>query len=306
MPVPFRAWTAGEFVALLVKDTLPETAPLDCGVKVTVKEADVPAAMVAGSVIPESTNSLAMLSDDTVTATPVALRLPFSEDLEPTTTFPKLNVAGETASCPGAVPVPESATLSPELDAFETMDTVPLAAPALVGANVTVNVTLWFEESVAGKVNPLTEKAPPLTVAWEMVTADPPVFVNVSDLPLLLPTCTLPNGRLDGFAASVPGPTPVPDNAMLRLGFAPLEVMLMLPLAAPLVVGANCTVNDVLCPAFNVTGTVEPLRLNPLPLAVAAEMVRAVPPEFVSVSERDFALPTWTLPKPKLEGFGES
>ena len=80
----------------------------------------------------------------------------------------------------------------------------------------------------------------------------------------------------------------------------------MLPLAAPLVVGANCTVNDVLCPAFNVTGTVEPLRLNPLPRAVAAEMVRAVPPEFVSVSERDFELPTWTLPKPKLEGFGVS
>ena len=83
--------------------------------------------------------------------------------------------------------MPESATLSPELDAFETIDTVPLATPALVGANVTVNVTLWFEESVAGKVNPLTEKAPPLTLAWEMVTADPPVFVNVSDLLLLLP-----------------------------------------------------------------------------------------------------------------------
>ena len=93
---------------------------------------------------------------------------------------------------------------------------------------------------------------------------------------------------------------------MLRLGFAPLDVMLMLPLAAPLVVGANCTLNDVLCPAFNVTGRTEPLRLNPLPLAVAAEMVRAVPPEFVRVSESDFELPTWTLPKPKLEGFGAS
>jgi len=67
--------------------------------------------------------------------------------------------------------------------------------------------------------------------------------------------------------------------------------MLTLPLAAPLAVGANSTVNDVLCPAFKVTGMVRPLRLNPLPLAVAAEMVRAVPPEFVSVPESDFEPP---------------
>ena len=93
---------------------------------------------------------------------------------------------------------------------------------------------------------------------------------------------------------------------MLRLGFAPLEVMLMVPLAAPLVVGANSTVNDVLCPAFSVTGTLNPLKVNPVPLAVAAEMVRAVPPEFVSVSESDFELPVCTLLKLRLEGFGET
>ena len=78
--------------------------------------------------------------------------------------------------------------LSGELDASDTIDTVPLAEPALVGAKVTVNVTLWFEESVVGKVNPLTEKTAPVTLAWDMVTADPPVLVNVSDLLLLLPT----------------------------------------------------------------------------------------------------------------------
>jgi len=87
---------------------------------------------------------------------------------------------------------------------------------------------------------------------------------------------------------------------------APLEVTLILPLAAPLAVGANSTVNDVLCPAFNVTGTVRPLRLNPLPLAVAAEMVRVDPPELVSVPESDFEVPVCTLPKLKLEGLGET
>jgi hypothetical protein len=157
-------------------------------VKVTVKEADVPAAMVLGNEMPERVNSLPMLSDETVTAVPVAFKVPFNEELDPTITFPKLNVAGETASWPGAVAVPESVRLSGELDAFETIDSVPLGEPALIGAKVTVNVTLWVEESVIGRVNPLTVKTAPLTLAWEMVTADAPVFVNVSDLLLVLPT----------------------------------------------------------------------------------------------------------------------
>jgi hypothetical protein len=78
--------------------------------------------------------------------------------------------------------------LSGELEASETTDTDPLAAPALIGAKVTVNVTLWFEDRVVGKVNPLIEKTAPVRLAWETVTDDPPVLVNVSDLLLLLPT----------------------------------------------------------------------------------------------------------------------
>lgn len=176
-------------MALLVKDSFPDAAPLVWGVKVTVKEADEPAGMVTGSEIPDRANSVfVMVDDEIVTAAPVAFRVPLSEELEPTATFPKLNVAGETAREPGAVPVPESAMLSGELDASETIDTVPLAAPALVGAKITVNVMLWFEESVAGKVNPLTEKTVPVTLAWVMVTVEPPVFVSVSDLLLLFPT----------------------------------------------------------------------------------------------------------------------
>ena len=65
-----------------------------------------------------------------------------------------------------------------------------------------------------------------------------------------------------------------------------MEVMLTLPLDAPLAVGAKRTVNDVLCPAFSVTGNVRPLMLNPVPLAEAAEIVRLVPPVLVRVSDR--------------------
>ena len=90
---------------------------------------------------------------------------------------------------------------------------------------------------------------------------------------------------------------------MLKLGFEPLEVMLRLPLAAPLEVGEKSTVNDVLCPAVSVTGKDSPLKLNPVPLAVAAEIVRLVPLELVRVPARDFEVPTWMLPKLKVVGF---
>ena len=188
MPVPDRDCTVGAFVALLVKDRLPEAAPLAVGVKVSVTGADVPAASVTGNVIPESANSLGTLADEMVTDAPVAFKLPVSEELEPTTTLPKLREAGDTANWPAAVPVPESAMESGELEAFETIETLPLAALALVGAKVTENVTLWVDGSVMGKVNPVTEKDVPVTLAADIVTEDPPVLVTVSDLLLVLPT----------------------------------------------------------------------------------------------------------------------
>ncbi len=79
---------------------------------------------------------------------------------------------------------------------------------------------------------------------------------------------------------------------MLKLGFEPLEVMLTLPLAAPLVVGEKSTVKEVLWPAVNVKGKDRPLRLNPLPLALAAEIVRFDPPVLVRVSLNDFEVLT--------------
>ena len=79
---------------------------------------------------------------------------------------------------------------------------------------------------------------------------------------------------------------------MLRLGFDPLEVMVTLPLAAPAVVGANFTEKVVLCPAVKVAGRASPLKLNPVPLALAAEIVRVDPPELVSVSDKVVLLPS--------------
>ena len=93
------------------------------------------------------------------------------------------------------------------------MARLPLTAPAAAGANFTVNDTVWLAASVAGSVRPLMEKPAPVTFAWEIVSEDPPVLVNVSVLLLLLPTCTLPNATLVGFALKVPALTPTPFRA---------------------------------------------------------------------------------------------
>jgi hypothetical protein len=143
VPVPVIVCTDGEFEALLVNDKFAEVAPLVPGVKVTVKAADWPALSVAGSEIPERENSLLVkLAELIVTVAPLAVRLPFSAELEPTVTLPKLRLVGDTANVPEDVPVPESTTMRGELEAFDTTDRFPVTAPAAAGVKVTVNVTL--------------------------------------------------------------------------------------------------------------------------------------------------------------------
>jgi hypothetical protein len=145
--------------------------------------------MVAGRVIPESANSLLLLlAEETLMEVAVAMRLPLSEELEPTFTVPKLSGVGETESWPWAEPEPESAMLKEESEALEATEMVPVTEPELVGAKVAVKVTLWFELRVMGKVNPLIENAAPVTLAFEIVTAEPPEFVSVSNKFVVPPT----------------------------------------------------------------------------------------------------------------------
>jgi hypothetical protein len=118
----------------------------------------------------------------------VALRVPVFEELVPTVTLPKLWLAGLTPNCPGAVPVPDRATVSDGFDALEVNVRLPLALPAAVGENRTENVTLCPAVKVVGSDRPLIENAPALELAPEMLTLVPPVLVTVSDFVLLFPT----------------------------------------------------------------------------------------------------------------------
>ena len=175
---------------------------------------------------------------------------------------------------------------------MDVMLTLPLALPLTVGLKTTVKDVLWPAVNVKGRVSPLILNPRPLADAAEIVRLDPPMLVSVSGKLVLLPTCTLPNARLLGFGLSVPGARPVPDSGMLKLEFEPLDVMLTFPLTGPLAVGLKTTVKDVLWPAVKVKGRVRPLRLNPAPLALAAEIVRLVPPVLVKVSVSDFEVPS--------------
>ena len=166
-------------------------------------------------------------------------------------------------------PVPDRGMLRLGLEPFEVTVTLPLAALLALGENTTANEVLCPEFSVTGGVSPLKLNPVPLAVMAEIVRPDPPLLVKVSGKLELLPSCTLPKPTLVGFAVSAPCVTPVPESGMLKLGFEPLEVMVMLPLTAPLPIGVNTTVNDALSPALNVRGKPKLLIVKPAPVRVA-------------------------------------
>ena len=107
--------------------------------------------------------------------------------------MPNETLAGLADTWPAVAPVPDIGMLNGELEASETIARLPLTAPFAAGLNFAVKVTLWLGATVAGSVNPLIEKPEPVTLACMIVSEDPPVLVNVSDVLLLAPTCTFPN-----------------------------------------------------------------------------------------------------------------
>jgi hypothetical protein len=95
--------------------------------------------------------------------------------------LPKAKLAGVTANCPAGVPVPDSGIFRVGFDAFEATARLPLALPADDGVKMTLKVMLCPEVRVIGGLRPVTPKAAPVTVSWDMVTLEPPTLVTVSD-----------------------------------------------------------------------------------------------------------------------------
>jgi len=90
----------------------------------------------------------------------------------------------------------------------------------------------------------------------------------------------------------VPGVTPVPARGMLSDGLDALLATAMLPETLPAAAGVNVAVKLALCPACSASGTVTPLKVNPVPLGVIDETVAAVAPPFVKVMVCAWGVPS--------------
>jgi hypothetical protein len=188
-----------------------------------------------------------------------------------------------------------------EVGALLTIVMVPVALPLVVGVNVTVNVVFEPWLTVVGAR--FVVNAPELIVADVMFKVALPVFVRVTFWVELLPTLTpLVNETDEGFkliCACVA--TEVPLNPITKGDPGALLLTETLPLALPVVVGANVALNVVLEPGVSVCAD-KPLMLNPVPLALAPVIERLAVPLFVSVTFTDAVFPVITEPKFTLVG----
>jgi hypothetical protein len=137
-PVPL-AVSEAKVEPLLIKEILPEAAPVTVGAKVTVKGTLWPAAIVTGNGNPLKVNSeLLELAEERVTLAPLAVMLPVWLWLLPMVRVPKLIDAGVTPSVlVEVIAVPERETATEGLDPFELMVRVAPSVPATVGENFT-------------------------------------------------------------------------------------------------------------------------------------------------------------------------
>ena len=74
-----------------------------------------------------------------------------------------------------------------------------------------------------------------------------------------------------------------------------------LPTVLPPTFGVNETLNTAVCPADSGRGRMGALRLKPDPTIVAWVTVTVACPELLRVRDRTAVLPTWTLPRFKLD-----
>ena len=155
---------------------------------------------------------------------------------------------------------------------------------------------------------PLALKPVPEAVALVIVTFEFPVFVSVTFSELLLPSLTLLKFKLEGLALSCcVAVWPVPLKVIESGEFGALLTREMEPLALPLVVGENTTLNVLFPPGLIVIGSDGiPLRLKLLPVTFACVIDTTAPPPFVNVIVCELLLPVLTVPKFALAGFAAS
>jgi hypothetical protein len=247
VPVPLSAIVSGEFGRLLAIEIEPVAAPVAVGANFTPNVTLCPAVNVCGGVKPVVLNA----APETVAelmftlAVPPFVSVTFTVLLLPVSWLPKLTLPGFAVRLP-AVPVPVTGIEMFESVAVLVTAIVPVAAPAIVGANCAVNEALCPAAIVNGVATPVTLKPGPVAAIWLTVALVLPEFVKVTVCCPVLETATLPNARLPGFAVNVElCETALPASEIICCDPGALSVSVMLPVAAPAVVGVNVTLNDI-------------------------------------------------------------
>ena len=245
------------------------------------------------------------LSEEIVTlALPEFVNVTVCEFVCPVVTLPNEIVLGEAVS-EDDMPVPLSAIDIGEFGALLTTEMLPVELPEVVGLYEAVIVCVCPEVRVNGVVTPEMLKPVPLTFTCETVKLAEPLLVRVIVWLFVLPTFVLPKFSLFGEAPSCDC-VPEPLSAIVSGEFGPSFATEMLPVAEPVVVGANFAVKLTLWPAVNVVGVVKPEMLKPVPEAVAEFTVTFAEPEFVKVIVCVPLLPTATWLKFTLPGLDVS
>jgi hypothetical protein len=126
---------------VLLKEILPEAAPLDWGVNLTNSDLCWPAAMINGNEIPLRLNSgLFDVAEEILTLDPLAVKVVVRFLVVPTATLPKFKVAGPKANRPAELPLPTSATLNVEFGALEITERYPLSLEVDLGEKMVLKV----------------------------------------------------------------------------------------------------------------------------------------------------------------------
>jgi hypothetical protein len=114
-------------------------------------------------------------------------------------------------------PVPDREAIVGEFVELLATETLPVALPEAVGANVTMSVAVWLGASVVPALTPLALNSLPVTLTLEMMTFELPLFVRATFEVLLCPTAVFPklyeageiakpvNTAVEAFLLTAPG-----------------------------------------------------------------------------------------------------
>jgi hypothetical protein len=209
--------------------------PAEVGANFTLKVVLCPAVNVTGGVIPEMLNPVpdAATAEITMLAPPVFVMVSVWLEFCPTAMLVKVMLVGDADATAAIAPVPDSAISAVLLDPLKVSETCPLTGPAAVGPNFTPNVVSCPGAKVSGRLNPVTLKPAPVTVACEIVRLAPPEFCKVSVCVALLPTTTVPKMKLLGLVDNTPVTIPVPASGTFRTLPVPVFVSARLPVRLP-------------------------------------------------------------------------